>query len=72
MPVGQLDELGGSFTTNSASLWNRRIHAGVNSLGIVKMRLAGKMLGTFLPYTGWALIILSAAYAVAVIWNSVK
>lgn len=42
------------------------------SLGIVKMRLTGKMLGTFLPYTGWALIILSAAYAVAVIWNSVK
>ena len=42
------------------------------SLGIVKLRLTGTMLGTFLPYTGWALIILSAAYAVAVIWNSVK
>ena len=42
------------------------------SLGIVKMRLTGKMLGTFLPYTGWALIILSVAYAVTVIWNSIK
>jgi hypothetical protein len=42
------------------------------SLGIVKMRLTGKMLGTFLPYTGWALIILSVAYAVTVVWNSLK
>ena len=42
------------------------------SLGIVKMRLTGKMLGTFLPYTGWALIILSIAYATTVVWNSLK
>lgn len=42
------------------------------SLGIVKMRLTGKMLGMFLPYTGWALIIFSVAYAVTVVWNSSK
>ena len=37
------------------------------SLGVLKMRLTGAMLKTFLPYAGWALIIMAAAYGATVV-----
>lgn len=42
------------------------------SLGVFRMKLTGKMLQIFLPYAGWALLILSGAYAMAVVYGAVK
>jgi hypothetical protein len=42
------------------------------SLGIVTMRLTGKMLAIFLPYGGAALIIMAIAYAITVVIESLR
>jgi hypothetical protein len=42
------------------------------SLGIVNMRLTGKMLAIFLPYGGAALIIMAIAYAITVVIESLR
>ena len=42
------------------------------SLGIVNMRLTGKMLAIFLPYGGAALIIMAIAYAITVVIESLS
>jgi len=41
------------------------------SLGIVKMRLTGAMLKTFLPYAGWALLIMAVAYGATVVIGAI-
>jgi len=40
------------------------------SLGVLKLRLSGDHLGSFLPWIGWSVIILAIAYAVSLIMGS--
>lgn len=42
------------------------------SLGIVNMKLTGKMLAIFLPYGGAALIIMAIAYAITVVIGALR
>lgn len=42
------------------------------SLGILNLRLTGKMLAIFLPYGGAALIIMAIAYAITVVIGALR
>ena len=42
------------------------------SLGILNLRLTGKMLAIFLPYGGAALIIMAIAYAITVVIGAIR
>ncbi len=42
------------------------------SLGVLNVRLTGKMLAVFLPYGGAALIIMAIAYAITVVIGAIR
>ena len=42
------------------------------SLGVITLKLTGKMLGVFLPYAGLALLFLAAAYAATVVISAFR
>lgn len=42
------------------------------SLGVLNVRLTGKMLAVFLPYGGAALIIMAIAYAITVVIGALR
>jgi hypothetical protein len=42
------------------------------SLGILNLRLTGKMLAIFLPYGGAALVIMAIAYAITVVIGALR
>ena len=42
------------------------------SLGVLNVKLTGKMLAVFLPYGGAALIIMAIAYAITVVIGALR